>query len=166
MQNEIKIRKALTSDVKAINEIINTAIRESSSNWAWSQRSYEDAMKWFNEHDCDKYCVFVAEKDGIVTGFSSLSPLRLKEGYWPIAENSVYIDKKYRGQGYGGVLLKALIDRAKACDLWAISAWIDSENRESILLHGKFGFYITGELKNIGEKFGEKRSVTIMQLDI
>ncbi len=166
MHNKITLRKAQEKDVSAINEINNDAIKNSCSNWAWSERSFYDAMKWFNEHDSDKYCIFVSEDNGNVTGYGSLSPLRSKEGYWPVAENSVYVHKEYRGQGIGTALMEALIERAKHTGLWAVSAWIDSENLESIAMHKKFGFYITGELKSIGEKFGEKRSVTIMQLDL
>ncbi len=165
MKNKIIIRRANFNDVKQINEIVNEAIRTSASNWAWAERSYDDAVSWFNEHNEDKYCIFVAETNDKVVGYSSFSKLRSKKGYWPVVENSVYIHKDYRGQGLGKALLKKLIDYGKNMSIWAISAWIDSCNIESIKLHEKFGFYITGELKNVGEKFNEKRSVTIMQYD-
>jgi phosphinothricin acetyltransferase len=165
MKNDVVIRKAELKDVKYINEIFNHYIRTSHSNWAWTERSYRDAVKWYEEHNSDKLCIFVAEKNSQIAGYGSLSELRNREGYWPVVENSVYVDKGYTGEGIGKKLLKTLIDRAKECDIWAISAWIDSGNLHSIEVHKKFGFYIAGELKNIGEKFGEKRSVTIMQLD-
>ncbi len=165
MKNEIYIRKATLEDVKDINDIVNEAIRTSASNWAWSERSYEDALQWFKGHDDNKYFIFVAEIDGKPVGYSSFSKLRDKKGYWPVVENSVYVHKDFRGRGIGASLLEKLILSGKDSDIWAISAWIDSCNKESILLHEKFGFYITGELKNVGEKFNEKRSVTIMQYD-
>lgn len=160
------IRKASIKDVEAINDIVNEEIRNSSSNWAWSERSYSDALEWFNKHNGSRYCVFVAEDNGTVVGYGSLSEFRHKEGYWPVAENSVYIHKDFRRQNIGTMLMEALIVHAKTSDLLAISAWIDSGNLESIKMHNKFGFYITGQMKNVGEKFREKRSVTIMQLDL
>ena len=166
MQNKIIIRAAQKKDVAAINEILNDAIKNTYVNWAWTERSHDDALKWFSEHDCHRYCVFVAELGGRVVGYGSLSAFRSKEGYWPVAENSVYIHKDFRRRKIGTLLMEMLIGRAGTSGLRAISAWIDSGNTESIKMHEKFGFYITGEMKNAGEKFGEKRSVTIMQLDI
>lgn len=166
MQNKTIIRTAQERDLAAINEIFNEAIKNTYVNWRLAERSHEDAVRWFNEHDCEKYCIFVAEFDGRVAGFGSLSAFRNREGYWPVVENSVYIHKNFRRQKIGTLLMETLIERAKSCGLRAISAWIDSENIESVKMHKKFGFYIVGEMKNVGDKFGEKRSVTIMQLDI
>ena len=81
-------------------------------------------------------------------------------------ENSVYVHNNYRQQGIGKALMCVLIDKAKECNLYAISAWIDSCNKKSIVMHKQFGFYIAGELKNVGQKFDMMRSVTIMQLDL
>ena len=78
----------------------------------------------------------------------------------------VYIHKDFRRRKIGTLLMETLIERAKSSGLRAISAWIDSGNEESIKMHENFGFYITGEMKNAGEKLGQRRSVTIMQLDI
>lgn len=166
MKNDIRIRRAELEDLKAINVILNHSILNSSSNWAWTVRSYEDAVEWFKQHNTKKYCIFVSEQDGNITGYASLSKMREKEGYWPVVENSVYVHKDYRGMKIGEALLVKLIHRANECDIWAISAWIDSGNVASIKLHEKYDFYKAGELKNNGDKFGEKRSVTIMQLDL
>ena len=165
MKNELTIRKARAEDVPAINDILNQAIENTCVNWAWNKRSLEDAQKWFDEHDNERYCIYVAEVDGTVAGYGSLSAFRNREGYWPVAENSVYVHKDFRGRKIGSTLLKKLIDNARESGLGAITAWIDSENRQSIKLHEKYGFYITGEMKNVGEKLGERRSVTIMQID-
>ena len=165
MHYKVIIRWARRDDVPAINEIVNESIENTCVNWAWKKRSMEDAQKWYDEHDKERYCIFVAEIDGKVAGYGSLSAFRNKEGYWPVAENSVYIHKDFRKRGLGGTLLQKLIEHARSSGLWAISAWIDSGNQQSIRLHEKYGFYITGEMKNVGEKLGERRSVTIMQLD-
>lgn len=159
------IRKARSEDVPAINEILNEAIENTCVNWAWNKRSMEDAQKWYDEHDCERYCIYIAEVDGVVAGYGSLSAFRNKEGYWPVAENSVYVHKDFRGRKIGSALLDKLIVNARESGLGAITAWIDSANSQSIKLHEKHGFYITGEMKNVGEKLGERRSVTIMQMD-
>ena len=166
MCNEILLRAAQEKDVAAINDILNEAIKNSCSNWAWTERSYEKALEWFNNHDCGKYCIFVAESDGVIAGYASLSEFRNREGYWPVVENSVYIHKDFRRKKIGTMLMKALIGSARENDVKVISAWIDSQNLESIEMHKKFDFYVTGEMRNVGEKFAQRRSVTIMQLDL
>ena len=166
MYNNVVIRKAKIDDVEQINDIINHSIKTSYSNWAWNERSYEKAKEWFYEHNNKQHCIFVSTENDKVTGYGSLSKLRAKEGYWPVVENSVYVHKDYRGKKIGTALMNVLIKTAIKYNLWAISAWIDSGNTKSIVMHKKFGFYIIGELKNIGEKFNKKRSVTIMQLDL
>jgi phosphinothricin acetyltransferase len=166
MNNNIIIRKATIDDVKSINEIVNDAIKNSYSNWSYTERTLDKAIEWFYFHNSKEYCIFVSTQNDVITGYGSLSPLREKDGYWPVAENSVYVHKDYRGKKIGSALLKSLIRAAKDSRLRVISAWIDSENILSIKMHEKFGFCIAGELKSIGEKFGRKRSLTIMQLDL
>lgn len=166
MNNTINIREATLDDIKDINDIVNDNIKYGFANWSFTERTLEEAIEWFNAHESIEHCVFVAVEDDIVIGYGSLSPLRDKDGYWPVAENSVYVHKEHRGKKIGSSLLKKLIETAKESRLRVISAWIDSENKQSICMHEKFGFYIAGELKNIGEKFGKKRSLTIMQLDL
>lgn len=166
MINNINIRRATKNDVKYINDIVNENIRNGFANWSYTERTLDEAIEWFNAHNSKEYCIFVSAENNIITGYGSLSPLRQKDGYWPVAENSVYVHKDYQGRNIGSALLNALIKSAKESRLRVISAWIDSENIKSIKMHEKFGFYLSGELRNIGEKFGKKRSVTIMQLDL
>jgi L-amino acid N-acyltransferase len=166
MENNVEIVKARIDDLQLINDIFNESILNSFSNWSNTERSYEDAQKWFYEHNTDKYCLFVAKIHSVVVGFGSLSRFRGNDGYVKVAENSVYVHKDYRRMRIGSLLMDKLIYTAINCDIIAISAWIDSENKESIKLHEKFDFYKIGEMKNIGRKYGKKRSVTIMQLDL
>ena len=165
MHNEMIIRKARPEDVPAINDILNEAIENTCVNWAWNKRSMEDAQRWYEQHNCERYCIYVAEVNGNVAGYGSLSSFRNKQGYWPVAENSLYVHKDFRRRKIGSALLQKLIESAHDNGLGAITAWIDSANKQSIVMHEKHGFYTTGEMKNVGEKWGERRSVTIMQID-
>lgn len=159
------IKIASIEDIKGINNIVNYYIKNSGANWGWQPRSIEDAKEWFLSHSFDIHPIFVAKKDdGTILGYSSLSPFRSKQGYWPVAENSIYVDKDYHGKNIGKDLMKALIDHAHASKLEVITAWIDSENKSSIDFHIKWRFEIVGEMKNIGDKWDERRSVTILQI--
>jgi L-amino acid N-acyltransferase len=161
-----KMRPAVEADVPQINGMVNYFIRETTVNWSWEERSMEEALAWFRDHKPPFHPIYVIEEDDIIVAYGSLSHFRPKAGYWPVAENSVYVRPEYKGRGMGKALMKQLIEDAKTSGLWAITAWISSENADSILFHEKLGFYYNGEMRNIGDKFGRKLSVTIMQLDL
>ena len=64
----------------------------------------------------------------------------------------------------GPLLLAALIERAKACDKHVMVAAIESGNAASIRLHQRLGFAITGQMPQVGRKFGRWLDLTFMQL--
>ncbi|MBN2878903.1 MAG: N-acetyltransferase [Clostridia bacterium] len=162
-----KIDYAALKDVKQINNIVNYYIETSGANWAWEPRRLKDAKRWFLSHDFSLHPILVARAEGgKVLGYASLSPFRPKEGYWPVAEISIYVDKDYHNMKIGKMLMEKLIEDAYSSKLEVITAWIDSENKKSIDFHNKWGFETIGELKNVGDKWNTRRSVTIMQLSV
>jgi L-amino acid N-acyltransferase len=161
-----KLRQATADDVPQINAIVNGYIRETTVNWAWEERSMEDAMAWFASHKQPHHPVFVIDDEGEILAFGSLSEFRQKAGYWPVAENSVYCRKDSCGLGLGTVLMNRLIEHAKASGLRAITAWISDDNPDSVRFHEKLGFYRNGTMPGVGEKFGKRLGVVIMQLDL
>ena len=126
----------------------------------------EEAMAWFHGHQPPHHPIFVIEEEGAVLAFGSLSHFRPKAGYWPVAENSVYVRHDCQGHGFGTALMLKLIDHARGSGLRAITAWINDDNTGSIRLHERLGFYHNGKMMNIGEKFDQPLSVVIMQLDL
>ena len=60
----------------------------------------------------------------------------------------------------------ALIDRAAACGKHVMVAGIEANNAASIRLHEKLGFEITGQMKEVGTKFGRWLDLTFMQLTL
>ena len=167
MNRTDKIRLAERGDVPKINAIVNENIRSNTANWAWEERSLEDAYRWFDAHDADGlYPIYVMADEDDIMGFASLSPFRDKAGYWPVAENTVYVHKDHQGQGVGRALMECIIAHGRASKLRVITAWIDSTNKGSILMHEKLGFEMVGEMKDIGEKWGKRCTVTILQMDV
>ena len=158
---------AAKGDISQISSIINYYIKNSGANWSWNPQSLKETTKWYASHDFTIHPIFTAKtSEGNVLGFSSLSPFRSKVGYWPVAESSIYIDEKYQGMQIGNKLMEALINHAYSSKLEVITAWIDSENQSSINFHKNWGFTSTGEMKNIGDKWNTRRSVTILQLSV
>lgn len=162
---DINIRKARINDMNMVNELINHFILTTTYRWARKPVPLEDTINEFYQHD-NRHPYYIAEVDGKPIGFAYLSTFRGKDGYRRIAENSLYIDPQYKGHKIGYRLMKQLIDDAKQLDYWAITAWIDDSNQSSITFHERFGFNEVGTMKNIGDKFGRRCSVVIMQLDL
>ena len=160
------LREATDADLPQINKIKNWYARETTVSWAWKESSQEETVAWFRNHKPPYHPVYVIVENDEVLAFGSLSVFRPREGYWPVVENSIYARQDCRGRGFGTVIMKALIEKAKASGLWAITAWISDDNEESIRFHEKLGFYHTGHMRGIGEKFGKRLGVVIMQLDL
>lgn len=90
-------------------------------------------------------CSIVAIKEDIVVGWASLASYSLREVYNGVAEDSVYVRKKYQRRGVGDILLQKLIELSEENDIWTLQARIFPENRESIALHKKHGFRTGGD---------------------
>ena len=109
--------------------------------------------------------IFIAEINGAFVGFGCLSAFRGVCGYDKTCENTLYLLPQYAGKGCGKIIMEKLLSEAKSLGYWMMTAWIDSENKSSIDFHIKYGFYVVGEMKNIGNKSKTRRSVTILQRD-
>lgn len=106
----------------------------------------------------------VAEADGRVVGYAYAGPFRLRPAYRHTVEDSIYLDRDWRGKGLGRALLDDLIARCETLGLRQMLGVIgDSANRGSIELHRACGFDMVGTMRAVGWKFDAWRDVVIMQ---
>lgn len=157
------IRRALITDIESITYIYNQAIIQTVATFDLDPKTLEDRKLWFEAHS-DQYPIFVAEVNGQVAGFISLSELFAKKAYNGTSELSIYIDEKYRKKGIGNGLMEKLLEyvqETKCCH--TIISRIAGENEISIKLHKKFGFQLTGTLKEVGYKFNRYIDVHFYQ---
>ncbi len=108
------------------------------------------------------YAVVDADTERTI-GFCSLSPYHPFSTFQATADVSYFIAADYTAKGIGAKCLSILEQEGKALGVHHLIAEISSENEPSIQFHKKNGFLQVGELKNIGEKFGRKFSVLLMQ---
>jgi L-amino acid N-acyltransferase YncA len=106
----------------------------------------------------------VAEVNGRVAAWGSLSAYHPRSAYRHTVENSVYVHHDYHRRGLGSMLLEELIMRARKLGHHAIIAGIDSEQAGSVALHAKHGFVKVGHMKQVGLKFGRWLDVVYMEL--
>jgi phosphinothricin acetyltransferase len=157
------VRDARESDLPQILEIANDAVRHTTAVWNETPTTLEARAAWLQERRRQGYAVIVVEEDGLIAGFASLGPFRPFEGYARTTELSIYVHKDRRGQGHGGALLEALIERAKAAGMHVIVAGIAGDNTVSIRLHERHGFTEVGRMPEVGRKFGRWLDLVLMQ---
>ncbi len=85
-----------------------------------------------------------------ILGWASLSPVSSRCVYSGVAEVSVYVVEKARGQGIGKKLLKQLIKISEENNLWTLQSGIMSANTASIQMHMNCGFRVIGYREKIG----------------
>ncbi|MDO9414759.1 GNAT family N-acetyltransferase [Pararhizobium sp.] len=161
------LRDAEDKDLIEIRDIYNDAVVNTTAIWNDTQVDLANRAAWFAERRRLGYPVLVAvTDDGVVAGYASFGDWRAFDGYRHTVEHSVYVQKDQRGGGIGRLLLEALIERAAALDKHVLVAGIESGNAASIRLHEKLGFEITGQMKEVGTKFGRWLDLTFMQLTL
>jgi phosphinothricin acetyltransferase len=164
MQDQaITVRPATAADLAAINDIYNHYVLHSACTYQEALESPEGRRQWFGEHG-EKHPVIVAEADGQVVGWGSLSAYHPRTAFRHTVENSVYVHHQQHRRGIGALLLRELIARARCLGHRAIIAGIDAGQPASVALHAKFHFEKVGHLKQVGFKFGRWLDVIYMEL--
>lgn len=155
------IRAATVADLGAINEIYNHYVLGSTCTYQIEPSTAEERAAWFAAHG-PEHPVIVAEIDGEVVGWGSLSRFHARAAFRRTVEDSVYIRHDRQRLGLGGALLGELVVRARAVGHHCIIAAIDAEQAGSVALHARHGFAKAGQLREVGNKFGRWLDVIYM----
>lgn len=103
---------------------------------------------WISGHIMS--CSLVAEEDGQVIAFATLSPFSGRHVYRGVGELSIYVAEAARGRGVGSALMTRFIDVTEEEGFWTLQAKIFPQNEASIALHLKHGFRRVGYYEKIG----------------
>lgn len=146
------IRFAHIVDLKSIVEIYNQAIDTRISTADLIHINPNDRKDWFNEHTPEQFPILVAEIDGQIVGWISLSSYRKgREGLRHNAEISYYIHNDFQKRGIGTNLMNNMLVLAKKLNYRNIFAILIDENIASIKLLEKFSFQKWAFLPNFVE---------------
>lgn len=185
----ILIRDATPENAAGIAEIANAAILTTTAIWTEHPVTEAERAEWIAARRSAGLPVLVAvaspgtddgdeAPDGLrvgpgggvaadrVLGYASYGPFRPHDGYRLTAEHSVYVRDGLRGRGIGRALLREIIDRARRAGLHALVAGIDASNTGSIRLHERLGFVRSGELRQVGAKFGDWLDLSFLVLHL
>ena len=149
----------------AILAIFNDAILHSTALYDYQPRTPQMMADWFAAKSKGPFPVLGLESDGgQLAGFASYGPFRPHPAYKYTVEHSVYVDKRFRGQGLGRRLLEEIIHAAEKQQYHTLIGVIDSANEVSINLHKSFGFAPCGAIRQAGFKFGQWLDIVFYQL--
>lgn len=158
------IRDATQHDLPAIRAIYNDAVLNTTAIWNEQPVDLGNRQAWFSARHAQGYPILVSVENDEVTGYASFGDWRPFEGFRYSVEHSVYIRSDQRGKGLGPLLMQALIERARDGGKHVMVAAIESGNQASIRLHERLGFITTGQMPQVGIKFGRWLDLTFMQL--
>lgn len=156
------LRLATVADAEDIRRIYNHEVINTTVTFEIEPRSLQDQRDWIQERQ-GALGVVVAELDGRVVGFASLSPYRNTCGSRTTVEDSVYVTEDARGCGVGRALMDELIDMATKRGFHSIIAHIVDGHEASIALHQACGFELVGKQREVGRKFGTWLDAVVMQ---
>lgn len=160
----MQVRHATHSDARALLEIYNDAILNTTAVYSFDAVTLENRIQWLEGKSRDGWPVFIVEDAGQVIGFSSYGSFRAWPAYLHTVENSVYVHPAARGRGVGTLLIPPLLEAARAQKMHAFIAGIDATNAASRRLHAHFGFKEVAHFREVGFKFGRWLDLTFMEL--
>ncbi len=158
----MEVRLATLDDAAPIREIYNLEVTTSTATFDLVPRTLEEQRAWQAERSGAR-AVVVAEDDGELCGFASLSPWRDRPAYATTVEDSVYVHRAHQGKGVGRALLDELLRTATAHGFHACMARIVGGHEASVALHRRCGFESVGTERVVGRKFGRWLDVVLME---
>ena len=158
----MNIRIAQLGDAESIREIYNNEVAFGTATFDLTPRTTEEQREWLTARS-GAHVVLVAESQGEIVCFGSLSRYQKRPAYSRTVEDSVYVRPDKQGQGVGLSILEALIEKASEHGFHTVIARISGESQGSIATHSKAGFVEVGREKETGRKFGRWLDVVVMQ---
>lgn len=153
----MRIRLAEIEDLPAIVDIYNQAIPSKQSTGDTEPLRFEDRVPWFVGHSPARHPIFVAEVDGQVAGWCSLSAYRAGRAALRFtAEISYYIARVYHRQGIGTALIEHALAACPGVQIRHVFAIVLENNAASLRLLEKLGFEKWGYLPRVADFDGKE----------
>lgn len=163
----LTLRPATEADMAAIQRIYGDHVDHGLASFEETPPGVEEMRTRFHTLTGQSFPYIVAERGGLVCGYSYAGPYRTRTAYRFTIENSVYVDRQCAGQGIGRALLSELIALCEKGPWRQMIAVIgNSDNTASIALHESLGFRLVGTLSEVGFKHGQWVDTVLMQREL
>jgi phosphinothricin acetyltransferase len=124
----------------------------------------EQRTEWFSHYGPrGRYRLLVAERGGVIAGYTSSSKFHPRAAYDTTVELSILCAPEWVGYGIGQKLYEALFPALAGEDIHAFAALITLPNKGSCAIHERFEFERMGVLREAGRKFGKYWDVAYYQ---
>lgn len=163
LMQHTRIRKAEPQDLGAIRRIYNHYVLSSTATFDTVEQTEKQRQEWYQDHLSSGLPMLVADNEGEVIGWGSLSFYHARCAYKDTVEPSLYVAPDHLGQGVGKRLFQDLLASARQSSYHCVVGLICSENVASLKLVQSFGFRLVGNLQEVGRKFDRWLDVTIVQ---
>jgi phosphinothricin acetyltransferase len=152
------IDKMQADDWEAVRAIYLEGISTRNATFEADAPPWE---KWDSSHLADGR--LVARGNRVTLGWAALSRVSDRCVYAGVAEVSIYVSAKYRGQGIGRALLEALAAASEKLGIWTLQAGVFPENQSSLALCKRCGFREVGRRERLGKMHGVWRDVILLE---
>jgi phosphinothricin acetyltransferase len=157
------MRDATLQDLASIVEIYNSTIPGRIVSADTEPVSVEQRLPWFNEHDPARRPILVAEANGEILGWLSLSDFYDgRPAYNGTAEIGIYVREGHRGKRIGQRLLQEAIGRAPDLGIKTLTAGAFAGNEASLKLFGRFGFEEWAFFPRVAELDGAEIDLVVL----
>lgn len=167
MHGRLEIRAAASRDATQIAAIYNEGIRGRGATFETTERTAEDVRGWLRAAETSGRPFLVAERveapDGGVVGWVRASEYRPRACYEGVAEFSVYVASRARGQRVGDALMARFVEACAHAGIWKILSRIFPENAASRGLCTRHGFREVGVYARHARLDGVWRDVVIVE---
>lgn len=158
----VTVRDAASGDADAIADIYNPYITETAATFHTEAVDAAERLAWLASHDL-RHPVLVAEVDGRVVGWGSLTPWAARPAWHRTVEVSIYVARDHHREGVGMALMETLLERARDAGHHVAIGQVVADNRPSIAMAERAGFEQVGVLREVGDKFGRYHDLVLMQ---
>lgn len=162
----VLIRDAALTDLPAITAIYNALLDTTTHEWTEQLHTVEERTEWLAAKRASGHPALVAVEADEIVGWATYGDFRDSQrwpGYRFTVEHSIHVREDCWGRGVGRTLIDALIDRAVGDGKHVMVAGIDAANVRSITFHERIGFFEVARMPEIGEKFGRRLDLVLMQ---
>ena len=154
----LEIVSLAPKDWSAVRAIYLEGIATGNSTFEKSAPAWDT---WDQDHL--PTCRLIARCGDEIVGWAALSPASRRTVYAGVAEVSVYVAARARGQGVGMALLSAIVKASERAGIWTLQGGVFPENTASLALCRKAGFQVVGTRKWMGCMDGRWRDVMLLE---
>jgi phosphinothricin acetyltransferase len=152
----VTVRPGTSADLPAVAAVYTHYVLRTTTTFNTQVRT---PRQWQERYEANvvagPYSLDVATIDGALAGYVETQPFRPKPAYARSLELSVYVAPDATGQGVGGALYTAVLDRlARDERFHRAYAIVALPNPSSVAFHERHGFRLRGTLSEAGYKFG------------